>query len=514
MRRGRSPFAPRRPEDHWRFIALVGLLIPLALLLLREAHLPWKELRRSVGLPVEPFQRVLADGRIERCETCHPDVEPVSPSHPPGVVGCSDCHGGEPLALEEDLAHQGLLGGPNPSRLDVAVTGCSGSGAGEGACHASRGPDFDHAQRVPEHLMATKAGEVAQVRRAFGLPPMDDPDAGAARALPSPLDGHPLEPAFQESCLSACHLGTTAGAAGSSSDPQEDDSRGASQARRTRHAGTQAGPGTEPPGGRPEGCAACHVLTPEDPSAPREHRFTTQIPYTQCNTCHNQGVHSLAGMRFTPASRLAADDRIVPPVPDGFTGRTPWTPEGPLSPEERQAAWEERVREYYLPGSRYTLCEVELDCIDCHTRREVMGDPEAGGVHGDRPRTMEEAVQVQCLECHGTVSRPIRSRELTAADGAVFVDPRQQLEGFPTFRAGDRVAVTGSGEPLPYVRVEEDGIVLTRKVDGVRVPVPQATGSGCLQNEGEQTSDACHACHNVGYGAGATAPGTEPGPTK
>lgn len=34
------------------------------------------------------------------------------------------------------------------------------------------------------------------------------------------------------------------------------------------------------------------------------HRLTTQIPYTQCNQCHNQGMPDLYAMQFEPRPDL------------------------------------------------------------------------------------------------------------------------------------------------------------------------------------------------------------------
>src|SRR5258707_528505 len=115
------------------------------------------------------------------------------------------------------------------------------------------------------------------------------------------------------------------------------------------------------------GCVSCHggglrggaiALTPPnrgDPTIPKDqpghpalHNITKQIPFTQCNHCHNRGNYDLSIMTFLQRTDLPAPST--------------------LSPEHQ------RAYEYYQPIGKFTKCEFELDCIDCHTAKEVMGD--------------------------------------------------------------------------------------------------------------------------------------------
>ena len=41
----------------------------------------------------------------------------------------------------------------------------------------------------------------------------------------------------------------------------------------------------------------------------------------------------------------------------------------------------QRIDDYYQPIAQFTQCEYTLDCVDCHTRSEVMGD---GHIHTDQ----------------------------------------------------------------------------------------------------------------------------------
>ena len=100
----------------------------------------------------------------EYCLTCHEGIEEISSAHPVEVFGCVSCHGGEPLSLDPDKAHAGLIGGRNPSDFNVVEERCGGE-----ACHSGYPEDHrDHIARSLTSIQSTYAGAIAQVRFAFG----------------------------------------------------------------------------------------------------------------------------------------------------------------------------------------------------------------------------------------------------------------------------------------------------------------------------------------------------------
>lgn len=103
-------------------------------------------------------------GKVEYCLTCHSDLPEISPSHPVETFGCVICHGGEPLALDANLAHSTMRGGNNPSDLQVVEASCGGAN-----CHSGPADQHqDHIARVLSSLQATYAGAIASVRYTFG----------------------------------------------------------------------------------------------------------------------------------------------------------------------------------------------------------------------------------------------------------------------------------------------------------------------------------------------------------
>ena len=205
------------------------------------------------------------------------------------------------------------------------------------------------------------------------------------------------------------------------------------------------------------GCAACH--TPNVDSFPRGqiHKLTTDIPYTQCNTCHNRGNYDLRTMTFI--------QRADHPLPT------------------------DRLQNYYQPIAQFTKCEYALDCIDCHTRTEVMGD---GDIHSN-----EAAIQyIQCKTCHGTPTQLPLTKTLIDPNDIAF---RQALlNPVVDLKLGDTVIVTDKGEPMWNTRVLPDGMYqLVGKATGQVFTFKPVMGSGCTQNGIDQSSAYCHTCHSV-----------------
>lgn len=375
-------------------------------------------------------------GQVERCLTCHNGIEPISASHPTEEFGCISCHGGDGLALDSDAAHTDMV--RNPAALDVAQQYC-------GECHSAQ------VYLVQHSIMTTYSGAISLVRRAFGLQPDGTAqyavhEVGDLQAfLPTSTDPQAVQD-FATNCLT-CHI---------DAEPQQAD---------YYHRST--------------GCSSCHVLYNEeglyqggDPAIPKDvagypqqHTFTTAIPYTQCNHCHNRGNYDLRTMTFVPR----------PDIP----------PDEPLSGDLK------RVHDYYQPIGSFTRCEWELDCIDCHTSLEIMGD---GVLHNNR----SEAQYTQCLTCHGTLtSAPLE--QIVQFENEVAMT-RANLNPLVNLRVGDTILVTNRSEPLYNIRKVGDQWVLTGKATGTTYNLPLAQGSTCQQNPEEQASSYCHECHTYDRG--------------
>ena len=405
---------------------LTGSVLLLFVLLLAA----WQEAHRLKPVALVPT----LTGQVEYCLTCHSDLAQISTSHPVQTFGCVICHGGERLALTADLAHSTLRGGNNPSDFSVVQASCGGSN-----CHSGEASlNNNHIQRATTSLQATYAGAIATILFTYGaqadlnahaaVSAVSDPASTTGitslEAFNPSLQTVPAVLLFAQNCLN-CHL-------------EAQPLPGAQYARFT-------------------GCAACHTPTQPAASEPNAqvHKLTTAIPYTQCDTCHNQGNYDLRTMTFDPRS------------------------DNPVT----------RLQAYYQPIAQFTTCEYKLECIDCHTRDEAMGN---GSLYAH-----EADIQyIQCQTCHGTPTQLPLTKTLTDPNDLAF--RMAQLNPVLDLKLGDTILVTAQGEELWNVRALPDGTYeLYDKADGTRYPFKPVMGSGCQQDPSRQDSASCHQCHSV-----------------
>ena len=378
-------------------------------------------------------------GQVEYCLSCHADLPEISPSHPVETFGCVLCHGGERLALEADLAHSSMRGGKNPSDLSVVEDSCGGSDCHSGSTAAGR----DHIQRVMTSIQTTYTGAITSLRYTFGAQADQTPHFAAQAVTDSTLpsqtgilslaaydpaaESSPSLQQFGANCLN-CHI--------NAAPPEGEEYQ------------------------RYTGCASCHtsllpLLSGEGRGEVGVHSLTTSSAYNQCNACHNRGNYDLRSMTFVPRS----DEPVT------------------------------RLEAYYQPIAQFTQCEYTLDCVDCHTRGEVMGD-------GDLHAAMSDIQYIQCKTCHGTLNELPLSYTITDLEDIAlrlaFLNPVVELQ------IGDTILVTEQGEPLWNTRILPDGSYqLVGKANRQLFTFHPVMGSGCQQNPDQQESHTCHECHAI-----------------
>jgi hypothetical protein len=297
-------------------------------------------------------------------------------------------------------------------------------------CHSGTSQvNRDHIQRVTTSLQATYAGGIAQMRYAFGA----QPDLIAQMGIFA-IDG-----------LAAF-------------DPTAENSPGLKAFGKnclTCHLSAQ--PLAMQEYNRWTGCSACHSPAPRQDGT-LVHKLTTAIDYTQCDKCHNRGNYSLADVQFHPRTDAPTD----------------------------------RLHDYYQPIAEFTRCEWTLDCADCHTRQEAMGD---GHIYSSK----KEIQYVRCRTCHGTLdSLPLTDTIKDEDDLALrltFLNPVIDL------KVGDTILMTDKGEPLWNIRMlaGADGTTPTyelfSKASGEHFTFKPVMGSTCQQKPDQQEARYCHECH-------------------
>ena len=390
----------------------------------------WNDQNRPAPIAMIPT----LTGQAEYCLSCHNDLPEISASHPVKTFGCVICHGGERLAMDASLAHSSMRGGRNPSDLAVVEQSCGGE-----KCHS--GPtasDRDHIQRVTTSIQSTYAGAIANIRYSFGAQP-------------------DLKARFGTAAISDPHITTSTGlAALQKFDPKSETNPTIRVfADNCLNCHINAAPRSTVQYARLTGCAACH--TPGINSIPegKIHTLTTSIPYNQCNTCHNRGNYDLRSMSFLERTDQPAD----------------------------------RLHDYYQPIGQFTKCEYTLDCIDCHTRTEVMGD---GDIHSNK----REIQYIQCKTCHGTLTELPLTKAITDPNDVAL--RQAALNPVVDLQPGTVVIATDKGEPLWNTRVLPDGTYqLVGKATRQLFTFRPVMGSQCKQKPDQQASQYCHECHSV-----------------
>lgn len=369
------------------------------------------------------------------CRRCHGAIEHPSPSHP----GCVTCHGGNPNGWGKGEAHRGLLGGRNPSSPAVWERSC-------GRCH-----DYQ-LRRVASGIMHTNAGFIRNTRLNWGdedrlvttdgSPAFDE--RGRAVTPGRIADVESLGGELYRKYCARCHVGTENG-----------ESYGAS------HAG---------------GCAACHFPFGDDATyrgsdpllygatpAARSHRMEPLPGIDVCTRCHNR------------SGRVALSYQGIL---DGNNGYVP-TRGGELGPVPLSGG---RNGVHIMPDIHFAR---GMECIDCHTSREVMGD-------GYLYRNMYRQTETGCADCHGTGTRRPAAVPILQEHG----DPLRESRRYRVpMTAGTHAVLTRTGRPYSNVREEGGRIMLITKRGGKILASPVISGRPDHTIVGHERL-SCHACHS------------------
>lgn len=400
---------------------------------------PWNSrIENTAGLEFKPIvpgvdsarSAPLILGQPEACLICHTGMQGLSLSHSESNIGCFSCHQGDPFTLNKKQAHQQML--LIPGNLSNAGISC-----GSPSCHSSI------TQRVSSSLMNNLTGMIQVDRYAFNETSDLNGDATIHNLGKSAADIH-----LKNLCVT-CHLGSEKSGTG----PQAWLNRGG-------------------------GCNACHLTYRKEAlddwnkqrnTAPSANRLPLvhpsidlSISNAKCYSCHSRsGRISLnyEGWHETTLNAIPAENKEkFRKLPDG------------------------RILTFVTPDVHH---EKGLNCIDCHSSVELMGD---GRPHAH----MEEAVNIQCSDCH-PAGNTVRTKPLNSTDRETQLIA--WLRGYKDVNAN--LIFTGIGnQPIVNSRILPNGdLYLLNKLSGTALKMK--TQSESCQQGNAHARLSCNACHSA-----------------
>ncbi len=371
------------------------------------------------------------------CMACHRGLEPASASH----TGCVSCHGGDGAAAEKTAAHASMLGPRNPADPAHWEKSC-------GACHPHQ------LDRVRGSLMYTNTGMIRNIQQSWEgedgrlYASGEDDRLYDARGEPLSLQGvaelDNLAGELYRKFCSLCHVRI--------------ESTGAWTAS---HA---------------SGCAACHfpyndngTYQGNDPTMQGKwphsasHQMASLPGNDVCFRCHNR-----SGRIALSYQGLYDGNNALVPTRDGIPG-----------PE-------------LISGARSVVSippdihhEKGMDCIDCHTSRDVMGD-------GYAYRNLYEQVEITCEDCHGSPTERPRARAVLRENEAPLLESRSYPQ---PVRSGMSMVLTAKERPYSNVYLEGEKVLLQGKRSGKLHESKVVTGTPEHTVAGHERLE-CHSCHS------------------
>jgi hypothetical protein len=370
-------------------------------------------------------------------ESCHVGIEYPSKNH---EIPCEQCHGGDPKAMDKTVAHANMLGGRNPGDPAVWDKTC-------GQCHQYQ------LERVSRTLMYTATGMIKNSQQAwddyngnlYSTHGADGFDAeGNPQKRPSVAELEELSGELYRKFCSACHVGY---------DKLE--------GYRAHHS---------------SGCSACHfnhsvegtykggdkTIHGKGPY-PEKHEISALPSNDVCLTCHNRsGRIALSYEGFYDGNNSLVPTSGGYPGPDLIDG---------------------------VRNVRHMQADIHFDfgmeCIDCHTSADMMGD-------GYMYENMYQQIETACEDCHGTENELPKTQKVSKENSR----PVRESQNY-AFRVnyGDEMVLTSKGRMYSNVRKENGKYYLYTKRQGKKIEIKTVkdtdnhgvTGHGRME---------CYTCHS------------------
>lgn len=225
------------------------------------------------------------------------------------------------------------------------------------------------------------------------------------------------------------------------------------------------------------GCAACHwvhsesgVYEGKDTSIknirgyPKSHALSRLPENEVCFKCHNRSGR----ISLHYEGLLDANNSLIP-TNGIYPGRT-------LISELRNV--------YHIKGDVH-FTKYKLDCIDCHTSRDIMGD---GYIY----KNMYRQVEIACEDCHGSpTERPAFGSISKENDGALIESQNYVIQN----NFGKKLVKTKKGRFYSNVYYSDGNYYLFTKREGKVYKLSLITCDKVHKIQGHERLD-CVACHS------------------
>lgn len=370
------------------------------------------------------------------CAQCHQGLETASPNH----LECVSCHAGDPQQAEEKVSHRGMYGPKNPSDPKFWDETC-------GKCHPYQ------LDRVRANLMYTNTGMIKNIQKTW-----EGQDGKLYATRPETVHsstGEELEllgvdqldnlsgELYRKFC-SLCHIGIES-----------------NQVWRGSHA---------------SGCATCHFPYNENGTYQggdktvkgkwphsASHKMENLPDNQVCAKCHNRsGRIALSYEGLNDGNNALVPTRDGGPGPDIIGG---------VRSLNRIAADVHH--------------EKGLECIDCHTSRDLMGD-------GYAYENMYLQTEITCEDCHGSATQTPKVEKIQRENTEVL---RESVHYPRQMKQGEEMLLTAKGRQYSNVFKEDGKVWVQGKRDGklheskVITATPEHTIFGHERLE-------CYSCHS------------------
>lgn len=366
----------------------------------------------------------------DSCLKCHSNIEKISQNHD---LSCVDCHSGNNRAKDKDTAHKDMIGGKNPSDISVVHNTCQ-------KCH-----DYQ-VKRVKSTIMLTNKGLIEKTKLALGI--KDNISYSLQEGKYYNKYGNPVDlknisqdnsfgaELYRKFCAS-CHINDRLNI--------RDDIH------------------------RSSGCATCHM--PYDKQGKyvgsdvqlkgkkgysRVHKFEPLPTDAVCLSCH----HRSGRIGLTYYGKFDGNDPKIPSL-DKFAGRT-------------LTHIKEDIHK-----------ELGLECIDCHTSREIMGD---GFVYD----YLYEQLEITCENCHGSYTEKPKTSILNRENLSPLIEGKNYKTGL---KGGNNAVLTSKGNYFSNVFEENGNYYLIQKRSGKIHKLKIITGTNPHNIVGHERLE-CYSCHS------------------